>query len=469
MARDYLSNIEGLIDYQVDHTETLLNALRNHRAALDGSEMGTGKTFSACAVVRELDVPTLVVCPKSSITKWERTGQFMGGEVSAINYEMLGTGRTPFGKWWRDRGNMRFKFADEAQLIIFDECHRCGGMGTGNCKMMIGAKQEGKMILGLSATPAEHPGRMMALGYALGLYESPKESALVMGPKGIRRVSIQSRAVSEPFLKWAKGYKFFRPFFGGILDFYGDRSDMERLNSLIFPERGSRIRIDDLGDAFPETRITTELRDLLSGRSLDIAREIMAEPLASLAEMAATDDPDCELLAGLREHQEVELLKLPALVEIMKEAIAAGRSPVAFVNFRQTAVELHRMLREDEDIAAGLIIGAQRERDRQDSLENFMQDCYRALVCTNAAAGESLDMQDVRGEFPRSTYIFPPWAAWLLRQILGRVRRAGAKSKSQQYILGAAGTKDEDILEKIDRKLDNLDALLDGDLTYNET
>ncbi len=52
-----------------------------------------------------------------------------------------------------------------------------------------------------------------------------------------------------------------------------------------------------------------------------------------------------------------------------------------------------------------------------------------------------------------------------LKQVLGRVHRAGGKSKSIQYIIYAAGVGiEESICEKLDEKLKRMDTLNDGEI-----
>jgi hypothetical protein len=52
-----------------------------------------------------------------------------------------------------------------------------------------------------------------------------------------------------------------------------------------------------------------------------------------------------------------------------------------------------------------------------------------------------------------------------LKQVLGRVHRAGGKTKSIQYIVYAAGVfVEENICEKLDGKLKRMDLLADGEI-----
>jgi hypothetical protein len=53
-----------------------------------------------------------------------------------------------------------------------------------------------------------------------------------------------------------------------------------------------------------------------------------------------------------------------------------------------------------------------------------------------------------------------------MRQALGRIWRDDAKTKSIQRIVCVANTVEENVCRQVQLKLDNLDLLNDGDLSY---
>jgi len=59
----------------------------------------------------------------------------------------------------------------------------------------------------------------------------------------------------------------------------------------------------------------------------------------------------------------------------------------------------------------------------------------------------------------------PTYSVFDLKQVLGRVHRAGGKSKSIQYLVYAAGVDlEEDICNSLDKKLKQMDQLMDGEV-----
>jgi hypothetical protein len=69
----------------------------------------------------------------------------------------------------------------------------------------------------------------------------------------------------------------------------------------------------------------------------------------------------------------------------------------------------------------------------------------------------------LNGNHPRVALIFPQPSAYDLKQVLGRVHRAGGVTKSLQYIIYAAGVQiEENTCNSLDEKLKRMDLLADG-------
>lgn len=435
--------------------------------------MGTGKTLVGVELQKRLDLPTLIVCPKVVMPGWLRTAKQQDTELDVINYEMVRSGRTPYGKWETPLGcrKPRFVWNKAIGMIEFDEAHRCQTSNSANAELMRGAVRQHIPTLALSATLAESPLQMDALGYLLGLHDSN---------------SLPTLRNPEPtsFWTWAHRHGCGKGFFSAM-EFHGSREEkqeeMARLNAMIFPERGVRVTIDELGNQFPACQITAELFKL--GDPSKIARlyEDMSWALDALqmrhgvteaarllrAQEAGFEGdvlPDDPLTLLLRARQEVELLKVPGLVEATEDAYRCGLSVAIFVNFRQTLEALCQDLKTDcfiDGTQTGNRGALQREENRLD----FVEDRSRVIIIVSEAGGVGLDLPDIHGNFPRASFVCPGYNAKTIRQICGRTRRANSKSKSLVRIFFAEGTEEEPIHKKVSQKLDRLDALQDGDLT----
>lgn len=381
---------------------------------------------------------------------WERHAIGQGTEVSTINWEMVRTGRTPYGEWKLPTPRHRipkFYWNSAVKMLVFDEVHRAMTYDSKNSELVIAARRQRIPTLALSATAADNPLELNSLGYLLGLHD------------GIDPVATLRRPEPDSFLNWARRHGC-RKGPRHELEFAGDSITkaeiMARIHAAIYPDKGVRIRIADLGDEFPETSVTSDIYSLGDADKITEIESLMERPLAVLAETIAGDKYDTALVELLRMRQEVELMKVPGLVECAKEDEAAGRNVAIFVNFTATIDAICDQLGTQCRIHGG-IPAIVREQNRL----NFQANYEHFLVCNGDAAGLGLDAHDLRGR-PRSSRIFPGFNAKQLQQILGRIHRAGSLSKSLQYIMLADTPSERAIHLAIQTKLACGAALNDG-------
>jgi hypothetical protein len=442
----------GLLAWQPAPAQHLLDTLLRNGAAVDGSDTGVGKTFQAGAVMRAMDMPTLVICPRVAITPWKRMGDAMGIEFDVINWEMVRTGNTPYCKF--DSSLSSFEWSHDVHFLVFDEIHRASGTGSWNAELVIAAKRQRIYTLGLSATLGDDPTKFRAIGYLLGLH--------TLVDSRVDRFTIR-----PGFDRWLKKHGCSTTN-GGSYYFQGSdsakRAMMLKINSKIFPERGARVRVSDLGDAFPDRQIFAELYDMGSPEQINALFEQMAEALEELKTRAAFDkDPNHPMTRLIRARQQVELLKVPTFVSLAQDALAQDYSVVLFVNFQQTLNELRQRLNINCFID-GTQQGEKGLRQRDAMIDIFQENKERIIVANTDAGGVALSLHDKYGGFPRVGYVSLGWSATKTRQLFGRLHRAGAKSKALYRCLLAAGTVEERVHRALAPKLNRLDALMDGDL-----
>lgn len=470
-----------LRDFQIEPSNWLLTLLSSGQNCLDSSDCGAGKSYMALAAATALRLPTLVIAPKISCTAWERVAAHFGEEVSVIGWEALRTGKTALGTWenplppnsresrlffvcancqcpigdtpcfarhdgvhcattkkkhW-DYG--RFRFHDGVKFVIFDECHRAAARDSLNADMMIAARRQGKLILGLSATPGVSPLQFRALGYALNLHDL------------------------NNFYSWARQHGCRKlPGLPGIHFALGRDKQavvMQRIHAAIIPSRGVRLRVDEI-PGFPEIDIATELVDIDAPGQIDALYAEMGPALARLRSAATMDiDPGLPITAQLRQRQKIELLKVPALVELTSKYKDVGLSTVLFVNFRDTVAELSNRLKTLSFID-GTVTGDRREN----VIDAFQANRESVLIVNSRAGGESCSLHDLDGQHPRIGLVSPGFDARNFRQVCGRLRREGGKSIARYRIILAARSVEEKIKKSLDDKMNCLDSLLDGDM-----
>lgn len=453
-----LSDSSGLYPYQVAPAGDLAARLLREGSAIDGSDPGTGKTYMSAAVMRELRLRAIVVCPMVVMTPWRKVLEGFGVPIlSIVNWETARGKSYRLGKPLKDGGYFWGPLPARA-CILFDEAHRGKGEGTLNSELIIAAKRQEIPHVLLTATLATVPREMKASGYSLG------EHSLF------------------DFNNWCKQLGGYKNRFNGWT-FTDSKAAMLEVNRRLYPAKGVRVRIADLGDAFPETRISCDAYEV-DGASVvnrkhqelltEIERlEVLKARVKALENgLGGTEDEEARqallkevkkaraatLVLDLRYRQDAEVRKVNVFRELADDALSSGQSVAIFVNFEETRRQLV------EALGAVTIHGGQAEGERDAAIEAFQSNRERVIVCNIEAGGVGLSLHDLTGEFPRLALISPNYSAMTLRQVFGRVHRAGGKSKSLQRVVFAAGTAEEGVCRAVAGKLSALDALNDGDL-----
>lgn len=465
---------------------------QRHPASINGSDTGTGKTYLEMAIAAALQEPTLVICPKVARTAWSKAAKHFEDSISIVGYEMLRTGGTDFGRWEnnqrvadeefictnclckvtpgcfpcytrpdgihcveRKKKSIRrgkFQFHPAIKHIIFDEAHRCNAIDSLNADMMLAAKDRRVSIL--SATAAHSPIQMRAMGYLLGLHND-KADLMTKTPLGL------DKRVLPSFKLWASRYgAHWEPAFRGYKWLVGKErqlSAMNEIRSVLFPEHGVRIAWKDI-PGFPDRTITAELYDLDNPEAIDSQYQKMREAIELLHDKKKADKaPTSPLTMQLRARQEIELLKVPVFEELALDYYAKGMSVVFFVNYRQTIDELFKRFP-----SARIIDGQTKNRD--EAVEEFQANKIRFLIVNNEAGGLALSLQDLTGFFPRVGLVSPCFSATTMRQVFGRLHRDAGLSPCFYHVIFINGTIEVKVHRAVQPKLNNLDALNDGDM-----
>lgn len=445
-----------LRDWQKPLAARQTEVLRRERVFLQCSCTGAGKTYLACQTIRDLKVPTLVVCPKIARSQWREVVAGMGvGDyvLDVINPENLVTSkRNP----WYGHDEGWKNVPQGAALLVFDEVHRgAGGIykkprghkGSGNKQVLMAARwvnrstPEHKVLL-MSATPAESPLKMQLIGYLMGMHQFYADS----------------------FYGWCKahGCRYVEKNRAGAmaLEFTRVKALAAEHMRRIREEMGDRflsITPEDIPD-FPEETVETVLVDLAKADH-DALVKAYEEMPANIREIKPGTD---EMVKLLRMRQQAEFCKGLVLAQMAMEHEADGLSVFICINYTSCRERIEAALRK-AGVEFANIYGGQNERDRQAGIDAFQANEVHVMVGMSSACGVALSLHDVKHERPRVSLISPSYSVSELTQALGRIRRVGGTTATQKIVL-AAGSVEERVKRALDRKKMALDALVDGDL-----
>jgi superfamily II DNA or RNA helicase len=423
---------ENLFEYQQTSVQMGVSSMAKYNRVLLGHSTGVGKTFCALGIARELGKRVAVICPKPITTDWHRAAKLMGVEIFEVcGWEWAKTGKSQLGRWTDDKKH-EFKFMLPADVIlVFDEVHRGKGEATQNAYLVRDSVNQNVQAIALSATIADDPMKLWAIGQFLGLHQGGKDYYRFLNQNGCKKTR-----------------------FG--MQFQGGNGILKRLHSRIYPEKGNRLRHSDLGDAFPETLIKAKAFDMDNAKKIANEYEDLC---CRIEELRMQENFSANVLAEqTRARQRIELLKCGSVVSLTKDFLEEGHSIFIAVSFRETMEFLIKELN-----TKCVICGGQSELERRGNIDSFQRDQSRVIIGITSASREGLNLHDINGNYPRVALIFPQPSAYDLKQVLGRVHRAGGKTKSIQYIVYAAGIHiEEKTCNSLDEKLKRMDLLADG-------
>lgn len=433
---------------------TLINSLYINGVASDLSETGTGKTYSACWIAKHFNSPVVVVCPKVVISNWTKVLAEFGIKAHVvINYEKLTRGNTEHLSFKNGNDNTpedyQIKFPANA-LVIIDECHKCKGWNSKNSDFLIALKNNNYKLLMLSATSATNPLEMKSFGFATTLHNLVNYRNFITGAG-----AYTSR-------------------FGGFQIDIGSRRSIEAMGDIhdkLFNvyKIASRMTRKMFDKIFPDNHIMAECFDMGSNTDkINKAYALMEAELADLEE-SSSNYSQHHFAIMTKARRTTELLKVPTMVEMIEDWFDEGISPVVFVNFTDTVEAIEKQLAKNRkfDGKIAKIVGGQTAKGRATDIDGFQADTKRIMIANLAAGNAGVNLHDLNGNFPRASIVSPSFSAINMLQALGRIHRAEGKTKCLQKVMFAAGTIEQDACKKVQSKLNNLEALNDGDLTFS--
>jgi superfamily II DNA or RNA helicase len=448
MFDDLIKNT--LYDFQIEHLESLVKVIQENITCLDSSDTGTGKTYTALALCRHLDLQPIIICPKSLIYNWQRVAKlFQVKPILITNYEKLSKEtkylvkkentkiiENKYEKQISGKYNLLWNIkTNKNTIFIFDEVHRCTNINTFNAQLLYYTKITNNHVLLLSATIADIPEKFRLFSYILNFID----------PKYAKDTDLSFGKYILVYNRWIMR----------------DARPMFKLHTMLFPSRASRMRISALSLKMPENLIIAEPYTLTDKRAEEIQKSYLELNKSIISINKKSNNSG--LTNVLRLQQKIEILKVPTFIELAKDFIENNMSVVIFVNFKDTLFELAKLLE-----TKCLIYGELSSKIRDKNVQDFLENKERIIICTVKTGGIGLSLHDTTGNYPRVSLISPTWNSVELLQVLGRIYRINTKSRVQQRIIYIADTVEQDIAEKLKLKLLNINTINNGDLDLSD-
>lgn len=458
--------LDKLLPYQIGHVLQLEECLKKYRCVLDASDTGTGKTYTAITLCKRLNLTPMVICPKSVINNWITVAKTLDHALLGIsNYEMLKSSKyytndgelveCPYidkikvskntkaytkktkqdlpKKEKTEEVDFIFQFPPDI-VLIFDEAHRCKNYKTSTSRLLLSANDSNTKIMLLSATISDKIKCFKPFGVVMNFYDDIKKFNMWIRRK-MKQMAIRNKIDQLSY----------------------DDQILKIIHTELFPERGSRMKITELGDLFPKNLIISQSYTSNDHDKVDALYDLINNALEDLKRKETRAEALGKIIYA---RQKIEMFKLPIIIDLVEEALDSGYSVVIFVNYIDSMQYLCHHLKCDCTID-----GSQNLEERQMCIDDFQSNNRRLIIAMIGAGSTGLSLHDLHGGHPRMSIISPTWSGQEMQQIFGRIYRAGSKSPALQRIVYIANTYEDSICHMIKEKLKNITAINDDDLS----
>ena len=437
-----LKNESGLRPWQIDAASRLVSAINHWGGAVDGSQMGVGKSYTAMGTMRELCVPFAIVCPKAMINPWKSVvhDHFKLAEkcVGIINYELLIRGRkdSDIASFVLKRELKRHKFIwklPKNSIIIFDETHKLKNPKTKSSKCCIEAYKQGYKLLFLSATIAQSPLDLKTVGICLKMFKN-----------------------GQAYYDWLNNHGTYKSQWG--MEFNNDPKVLKKLHTYLFEERGALKRRDEIPN-FPVNEIIIQAYNINEEKVTEINKNYAAMSSELKRINTLLKKEESQLVIRLRYRQQIELLKVDLFVELAEQALESGMSVLLFMNYTETINALSEKLK-----SRCIYSGQVTDIEKQKNINEFQSNQERVIIIQCKSGNAGIGFPDLDGKHPRCSIISPDDSAVVIQQCCGRGSRESSKSNSLVQIPFCTGTIEDNVVTNLKSKSNNIAIINDSDL-----
>lgn len=445
-----------LLPKQVPWFNRAQEILKQQMFVIDSSPTGEGKTFIAMKLAQTYKIPILVICPATAKTQiWQRFPQMYG----IMCYDTLSFAavrgdkrRTVLSHGWLTRHDTlrpdgktvttfapTQKFVDFVAMggiLIVDEFHHAKNSGSGQTKAVaamvkyiIDQKYNncGSRVMLLSGTALDKEEHVTPLLKTLGVIKHDK---LFSSSRTTKQLSLQGIG---DLIKVCMDFN--QDLTHSVLA--GESQEKENMHRLVFKLYTEVLSKYVSGGITKETN--TEFRNDAANGFFKISEQCIKDLHEAVAALRAATRYNP--ITGETEFNQQNMGTIQQAQRAVEIAKAYDMARVALlylnsnpnlkiiisVSYLETIDRLHGYL---AFYNPSILKGDVRGKKRDSVIDNFNRPdtMSRILIMMTVVGGESINLHDTDGRFPRIMLISPSYMATSIVQCIGRCDRTGMKS-----------------------------------------
>jgi superfamily II DNA or RNA helicase len=470
--------MKKLLPHQILHFRNQRRILRNYGRMLDTSLMGSGKTYTSCALAKDLNVNLTVFSLPNTLVNWQNACNHFGIKLERLTFY-------PYNEFLRKEKRFfkKLDVVDETRhtieeqsthyqvdenwidtvqkgtLLILDECHFLKNV-SGRSSLAIQLSQalfkhnirERSYVLCLSATPFDKIEHTVRLARVFNIITKRNLTTTIPGGYSY---SIRYEGLQELIDYCENNYIGEKP---KIKNYHGEHQAqriayeyiIKMLKPMLFcamPNIQLTFKADTI-NYFCNLHSITDLKYVENGVAL-------LERAIKLYETKGETLSASEALSNIQQGlTNIEKGKITIFINQAKQSLKLNPNMkvIIMLNYRDTIKHVAEGLKEFNP----LVINGKTPMDkRPDMIANFQKPDtkYRVLICNLQILAQGLDLDDKNGNFPRKMFISPSYYVCNLHQATGRVLRSDTKSQPIiRFIYVAEVNKELDLLNRLAKK-----------------
>lgn len=439
-----------LFPYQVEHFERVKEILSTSCSYLDVSSFGAGKGHIPLAIAATYKMGVLVIAPKSVLSTWKKNAEKYGIHVFALlTYAALrGTVKNgvKHNLLVRDGDNftptnMLEECARHGLLIIYDECHALKNENSQLFAAHAISKEAVRLakigynirIACLSATPCDKKENVTSLFKIMGILVTDELYKYERSSKTYKLTGLND-AINK-----AKRYD-------PETTFHATARAVNKTNiKVICHDLYTRVLKKHITSSMPKPPI--EAKQVIKNYyaimpAEDLEKMKAGAMLFSSATNYQFDTHAVDLSKTnwgdvVNSRRQIDSAKLPTMVRLAKQELESSPNlkVILYMTYIRDMETAFNMLQKYNPLVLnGNVI---KIEDRDEIIEKFQRpdNKYRVLISNPKVGGQGLNIDDIHGNYPRTTIMLPSYFFVELYQSTGRTSRLTSKSDSKVWFL----------------------------------
>ena len=441
-----MSQVE-LLSHQILHFKRVLEILKDHKAYLDTSQMGAGKTYLTIKVAQVLKLKMLVVAPVSTISMWKKTAEEYGVElVDVLSYAGLRGTKNGVKHPWLDRTQDEFwaskdftKLVNEGVLVVFDEMHNLKNKATAqiysahSLAIEVAASKGVSRIALLSATPCDKAVHTESIFKMLGIITH--DELYVYEREGNEFGA--GEYVLTGFKEASKFCKKWNPdvtkeiLSPNNVEIAITRRNADKLTYELYTQVAKKIISSDMTrpQILAKKDVKNGFYNLSAKKLIEMKKAVAGLSRAVGYDGDRIDGSKGNLGAVTTNLLKIENIKVDIYSRLIKDTLDTNPQAkvVVFMSYKEPMSNLASELRAYKP----MIMNGQTIAKNRDVIVSKFQEYNtknRLLIAQIKVGGIGISLDDRHGEYPRYAFITPTYFFIDLYQAGGRIYRTSTKS-----------------------------------------